>query len=110
MNTAGHNGDSTSTRQSMPSRRGIGLTRIEALPGERLDGQTQRSGEREWPAQSRSVLTRTLSGRPTGRVSFRIGVLGAAILLIAMIIWQGITTHGAPDPTRVNTSPTVAFM
>jgi high-affinity iron transporter len=48
--------------------------------------------------------------RPLVRASFRIGVLAAAILLIAMIIWQGITTHGPPDPTRVNTSPTVAFM
>ena len=75
-----------------------------------MDGRTQRSGERERPAQSRSTPTRRLSGRPLVRASFRIGVLAAAILLIAMIIWQGITTHGAPDPTRVNTSPTVAFM
>jgi NADH:ubiquinone reductase (H+-translocating) len=35
MNTAGNNGDSPSTRQSTPSSMGIGLTRIEALPGER---------------------------------------------------------------------------
>jgi high-affinity iron transporter len=75
-----------------------------------MDGQTQRSGKRERPAQHRSGLTRRLSGRPLVRASFRIGVLAAAILLIAVIIWQGITTHGAPDPTRVNTSPTVAFM
>jgi high-affinity iron transporter len=31
-------------------------------------------------------------------------------LLIAVIIWQGFATHGAPDPTKPNTSPTVAFM
>jgi high-affinity iron transporter len=48
--------------------------------------------------------------RPLVRAFFRIGVLAAAILLIVMIIWQGIATDGAPDPTRVNTSPTVAFM
>jgi high-affinity iron transporter len=48
--------------------------------------------------------------RPLVRAAYRIGVLAAAIFLIAMIIWQGITTHGAPDPTRVNTSPTVALM
>ena len=48
--------------------------------------------------------------RPLVRAFFRIGGLAAAILLIAMIIWQGIATDGAPDPTRVNTSPTVAFM
>jgi len=48
--------------------------------------------------------------RPLVRAFFRIGVFAAAILLIVMTIWQGIATDGAPDPTRVNTSPTVAFM
>jgi len=48
--------------------------------------------------------------RPLVHAAYRIGVLAAAIFLIAMIIWQGITTHGAPDPTRVNTSPRVALM
>src|SRR5476649_863500 len=27
-----------------------------------------------------------------------------------MIVWQGVTVHGAPDPTQPNTSPTVAFL
>src|SRR5213082_4125180 len=27
-----------------------------------------------------------------------------------MMVWQGITAHGAPDPTRPDTSPTVAFL
>jgi high-affinity iron transporter len=75
-----------------------------------MDGQTQRSGERERPAQRRSDLTRRISGRPLVRGSFRVGVLAAAILVIVMIIWQGITTHRAPDPTQLNTSRTVAFM
>ena len=75
-----------------------------------MDGQTQRSGKRERPAQRRSDLTRRISGRPLVRASFRIGVPAGAILLIAMIIWQGITTHGAPDPTQLHTSPTVAFL
>jgi high-affinity iron transporter len=34
----------------------------------------------------------------------------AAIFVITMIVWQGVTTHGAPDPMQPNTSPTVAFM
>lgn len=33
---------------------------------------------------------------------------GGAIL--ALIVWQGLTAHGAPDPLRPNTSPTVAFL
>jgi len=34
----------------------------------------------------------------------------AAICVIAMIVWQGFTAHGAPDPTQPKTSPTVAFL
>src|ERR1700758_4402563 len=75
-----------------------------------MDGQTQRSGKRQRPAQRRFALTRRLSGRPLVRASFRIGVLAGAILLMVMIIWQGTTTHGAPDPTQLHTSPTVAFL
>ena len=75
-----------------------------------MDGQTQRFGELERPGQRRSAPTRSIPGRTLVRAFFRIGVLAAAILLIAMIIWQGINTHGAPDPTQLNTSPTVAFM
>jgi high-affinity iron transporter len=68
------------------------------------------SDERERPAQRRSALTRRISGHALVRAAFRICVLAAAILLLVMIIWQGITTHGAPDPLQLNTSPTVAFM
>ncbi|MEP6709388.1 MAG: FTR1 family protein [Verrucomicrobiota bacterium] len=41
---------------------------------------------------------------------FRIGLLVAAIVVVAMIVWQGLAAHGAPDPTQPNTSPTVAFL
>src|SRR5437879_12927126 len=40
----------------------------------------------------------------------RIGVVAAALFVIAMLVWQGVTAHGAPDPMRPNTSPTVAFL
>src|SRR4029434_7177096 len=40
----------------------------------------------------------------------RIGIVAAALFVVAMLIWQGITAHGAPDPMRPNTSPTVAFL
>jgi high-affinity iron transporter len=39
-----------------------------------------------------------------------IGLLLAALCVVAMIIWQGITAHGAPDPMQPHTSPTVAFL
>ena len=38
------------------------------------------------------------------------GVCAAALLVVAMIVWQGVTAHGAPDPTQPNTSATVAFL
>ena len=42
--------------------------------------------------------------------ALRIGVVAAALFVIAMLVWQGVSAHGAPDPTRPNTSPTVAFL
>jgi high-affinity iron transporter len=42
--------------------------------------------------------------------ALRIGIVVAALCVAAMLVWQGITAHGAPDPTRPNTSPTVAFL
>src|SRR5439155_20846493 len=44
------------------------------------------------------------------KVALRIGVAAAALFVIAMLVWQGVTAHGAPDPMRPNTSPTVAFL
>jgi len=50
------------------------------------------------------------SRRPSLRAAFYVGLLGAAIFVIALIIWQGFTARGTPDPTQPGTSSTVAFM
>src|ERR1700757_3852430 len=42
--------------------------------------------------------------------ALRIGIILAAVFVIAMLVWQGVSAHGAPDPMRPNTSPTVAFL
>jgi high-affinity iron transporter len=42
--------------------------------------------------------------------ALRIGIVAAALCVVTMLVWQGITAHGAPDPTRPDTSPTVAFL
>jgi high-affinity iron transporter len=34
----------------------------------------------------------------------------AAAAILAILVWQGLTEQGAPDPMRPNTSPTVAFL
>ena len=47
--------------------------------------------------------------KTAGRALF-IGILFAALCVLAILIWQGVTAQGAPDPLRPNTSPTVAFL
>ena len=44
------------------------------------------------------------------KLALRIGVLAAAAFVASMLIWQGVTAQGAPDPLRPNTSSTVAFL
>ena len=51
-----------------------------------------------------------LSRRSPVRAGFYVSVLGAAIFVIALIIWQGVTAHGTPDPMQPDTSSAVAPM
>src|SRR6187551_1886741 len=44
------------------------------------------------------------------KLTLRIGVFVAAAFVASMLIWQGVTAEGAPDPLRPNTSSTVAFL
>jgi high-affinity iron transporter len=44
------------------------------------------------------------------RIAFRIGLLVAALTVAGVLVWQGVTAHGAPDPTVPRTSPTVALL
>src|SRR4029453_14329544 len=44
------------------------------------------------------------------KLALRIGIIAAATCVAAVIVWQGVTAHGAPNPTQPNTSPTVAFL
>ena len=44
------------------------------------------------------------------KLALRIGIIASAICVAAVIVWQGMVAHGAPDPTQPNTSPTVAFL
>ena len=40
----------------------------------------------------------------------RVFIILAALVVAAVLIWQGLAVHGTPDPTSPNTSPTVAFL
>ena len=44
------------------------------------------------------------------KLALRIGVFVAAAFVASMLIWQGVTAQGVPDPLRSNTSSTVAFL
>src|SRR5262249_18836269 len=44
------------------------------------------------------------------KLALRIGILAAAAFVVSMLIWQGVAAQGAPDPLRLNTSSTVAFL
>ena len=67
------------------------------------------------PAPSKvSASPKTKASGSSKNPSFRRGIqilLTLAMLtVVAVLVWQGITAHGTPDPTRPNTSPTVAFL
>src|SRR2546423_1875697 len=44
------------------------------------------------------------------KLVLRLGIFAASACFAAVIVWQSVTVHGAPDPTQPNASPTVAFL
>src|SRR6184192_3466130 len=57
------------------------------------------------------VLPRgTPQNRSSRALVVRVGLLFAALFVIAIFVWQGIAAHGAPDPLQAQTSATVASL
>jgi len=48
--------------------------------------------------------------RSSSRTFLQFSLFFAAAVVMSVIVWQGFTAQGAPDPMRPNTSPTVAFL
>ena len=44
------------------------------------------------------------------RLAFRIVVVLATLIVVGVLVWQGITAGGNPDPTAPNTSPMAALL
>ena len=44
------------------------------------------------------------------RLAVRALLCTAALLVVGILVWQGLTAKGAPDPTQSHTSPTVALL
>ena len=61
-----------------------------------------------------SVLTE--AGVPAGkainpsRVAFRILLILAALIVVGVLVWQGLTAGGNPNPAAPNTSPAAALL
>ena len=70
--------------------------------------QIQSSSDRLRSPRRRAAIMTAFSLRPPLRTAFYVGLFGAATLVIAPIVWQGVTAHGVPDPMQPNTSPAVA--
>src|SRR5712672_212790 len=43
-------------------------------------------------------------------IGVRVGLLFAALFVIAIFVWQGIAAHGAPDPLQAHATATVASL
>src|SRR5882724_7082443 len=50
----------------------------------------------------------TAFGAKPMRIGFRIMLVVAALLVVGLLAWQGITAQGSPDPTIPHLSPMVA--
>src|SRR4026209_1287369 len=75
-----------------------------------MGGQIQSSSEGGRSVQRFAAHMTAFSRRPSLRAALYVGLLGAAIFVIALIILQGFIARGTPDPTQPGTSSTVAFM
>jgi len=56
------------------------------------------------------IPTSTRESKPTVAIGGRIALAFAALFVVAIFVWQGITAEGTPDPLRANTSATVASL
>src|SRR6266481_5516032 len=61
------------------------------------------------PELNVSRRTRRENGLSRG-IGVRVGLLFAALFVIAIFVWQGIAAQGAPDPLQANTTATVASL
>jgi high-affinity iron transporter len=55
-------------------------------------------------------VTATSSPYPLIRFAFGVVIFLAALGVVAIMFWQGVTAHGAPDPTLPHTSATVTSL
>ena len=59
-------------------------------------------------SEQSSTLDKPATNR--ARLALRFLLLLAALIIAGVLVWQGITSGGNPDPTAPNTSPTAALL
>jgi high-affinity iron transporter len=63
---------------------------------------------REIQQPSETVVTASTGG--IGKIAFRIFLVAAALIVAAVLVWQGITAAGAPDPTAKHLTAGAAIL
>jgi high-affinity iron transporter len=48
--------------------------------------------------------------RRSSRILWKVGIVAAALLIMALLIWQAVASHGNPDPNDSNLSPAAAVL
>jgi high-affinity iron transporter len=61
------------------------------------------------PLHGSDRIKNSKTARPL-RVGFQLLLLLAGAVVLGILIWQGVTANGAPDPTQPHTSKTVAIL
>jgi high-affinity iron transporter len=55
------------------------------------------------------IVTGRISRQST-RILWKFGVAAAGLLIVSLLVWQGFTSHGNPDPTANGISPAAAVV
>ena len=61
-------------------------------------------------AQGDEESRQTPSPRRILRPLVGVGALASTLCVLGVLVWQGVTSHGAPDPAQPSTSPAMAFL
>ena len=57
-----------------------------------------------------AVDSQNARAKSPARTAFRAALIVCAVLVVGVLVWQGVTAHGNPDPTSPHTSPTAAVL
>jgi high-affinity iron transporter len=55
------------------------------------------------------LVTGRISRRP-GKILWTSALAAAVLLIVSLLVWQGVTAHGNPDPTADGVSPTAVVL